>query len=86
MKLLAGKNIHNIIFCFNYSLPFMMLKNKQTNCLFVNFKKEMKTKGIGIFFFNNKNKNRYKHILTDRLNGNIAVIRWTLKKYVVNTF
>jgi hypothetical protein len=38
--------ISNIIFCFNYSLPLMMLKNKQTNCLFVNFKKEIKTKGI----------------------------------------
>ena len=24
----------------------MMLKNKQTNCLFVNFKKEINTKGI----------------------------------------
>jgi hypothetical protein len=30
----------------------MMLKNKQTNCLFVNFeKKEIKTKGIGNICF-----------------------------------
>ena len=29
----------------------MMLKNKQTNCLFVNFKKEIKTKGIGNIYF-----------------------------------
>ena len=31
------------------------------------------------FFFNNKNKNRYKHIQTDKLNGDIAKIKWTLK-------
>ena len=32
-------------------------------------------------FLNNKNKNRYKHIQTDRLNGDIAVIKpgaWVL--------
>jgi len=29
------------------------------------------------WFLNNKNKNRYKHILTDKLNGDIAVIKWT---------
>jgi hypothetical protein len=39
------------MFCFNYSLPLMMWKNKQTNCLFVNFKKEIKTKGIGNICF-----------------------------------
>jgi hypothetical protein len=30
------------VFCFNYSLPLMMLKNKQTNCFFVNFEKRNK--------------------------------------------
>ena len=65
----------------------MMLKNKQTNCLFVNFKKEIKTKGIGnICYKKNKNENRYKQIQTDRLNGDIPVIKWNLKNYVVTTF
>ena len=67
----------------------MMLKNKQTNCLFVNFKKEIKSKGIGnICFWIIKIKTdiQCKHILTDRLNGDISVIKWTLKNYVVNTF
>jgi hypothetical protein len=30
-------------------------------------------------FLNNKNKNRYRHIQTDRMNGDIAIIKWTLK-------
>jgi hypothetical protein len=46
-KATAGKKKN----CFNHSLPLMMLKNKQTNCLFVNFKKEIKTKGIGNICF-----------------------------------
>jgi len=37
---------------FNYSLPLMMLKITQTNCLFVNFEKRKKLNGIGnISFF-----------------------------------
>ena len=40
----------------------MMLKIKQTNCLFVNFEKGKKNYGIGFFFLNNEIKNRYMHI------------------------
>ena len=47
---------------FNYSLPLMMLKIKQTNCLFVNFEKRKKNLTELIFFLNNKNKSRYMHI------------------------
>jgi hypothetical protein len=65
-----------------------MLKNKQPHCLFVNFeKKEINTKGIGnICYKKYKNENRYKQIQTDRLNGDIPVIKWNFKNYVVNTF
>jgi len=48
----------------------MMLKIKQTKCLFVNFEKRKKNlTELEIFLFlNNKNKNRYMHIYrqTDR--------------------
>ena len=43
-------------------------------------KKEINTKGIGnICYKKYKNENRYKQIQTDRLNGDIAIIKWTLK-------
>ena len=61
----------------------MMLKNKQTNCLFVNFKKEIKTKGIGnICFWIIKIKTDI-NILTDKLNGDIAVMKTLCCKYIL---
>ena len=56
----------------------MVLKIKQTNCLFVNFEKKKKTNGIGnIFFLIIKIKKTDTFIYTDRLTD-----RQTLRRLI----